>query len=118
VAPVPHHLRGQVFEVDIEGIGRKLWLVVSNNPRNRNLGDVLVARLTTTRKEPRPSIVELERRDSPFTGRVICDDIGPLFKDELGRARGALSRQTMHRVDRGLVAALGIDPGSLVDAPA
>ncbi|MGH8777095.1 MAG: type II toxin-antitoxin system PemK/MazF family toxin [Jiangellaceae bacterium] len=103
-------IRGQVFEADLSGIGPKLWLVVSPNVRNRNLEDVLTVRLTTTPKKPRPSIIELDpRADAPFVGRVICDDIGPLYKDELGQPRGALSLATMARVDRGLIAALGID---------
>lgn len=113
MAPSP--VRGQVFEVNVEGIGRKLWCVVSNNPRNRHFDDVLVVRLTTTApKKSRPSIVALDpRADAPFAGRVVCDDLGPLFKDELGPARGALSRATMRRVDHGLTAALGIDVDQL-----
>lgn len=108
-------VRGQVFQADVSGIGTKLWVVVSPSVRNRNLADVLTVRLTTTLKKPRPSIVELDpRADAPFVGRVICDDIGPLYKDELGPARGALSRATMARVDQGLVAALGIDLGRLL----
>lgn len=110
MTPTSYPVRGQVFEVDVEGIGRKLWVVVSNNARNRNLDDVLVLRMTTTRKQPRPTIVELDpRADAPFAGRVVCDDLGPLYRDELGPARGALSRATMRRVDRGLTAALDID---------
>jgi mRNA interferase MazF len=111
-------VRGQVFEADVSGIGRKLWVVVSPSVRNRNLDDVLTVRLTTTPKKPRPSIIELDpRADAPFVGRVICDDIGPLYKDELDPARGALSPVTMARVDRGLVAALGIDLRRLLAAP-
>ncbi len=114
MAALSYPVRGQVFEADVAGIGRKLWLVVSNNARNRNLDEVLVARLTTSLRTPRPSIVELDpRADAPFTGRVLCDDLGPLYKDELGHAAGALSRATMRRIDLGLVAALGIDIDSL-----
>lgn len=115
MAPASHPVRGQVFEADISGIGRKLWVVVSPTVRNRNLEDVLTVRLTTTPKKPRPSVVELDpRADAPFAGRVICDDIGPIYKDELGAPRGALSAATMTRVDQGLVAALGIDLGRLL----
>lgn len=114
-ASASYPVRGQVFEADLAGIGRKLWVVVSPSVRNRNLDDVLTVRLTTTQKKPRPSIVELDpRADAPFVGRVVCDDIGPLYKDELGPARGALSATTMTRVDHGLIAALGIDLGRLL----
>ncbi len=55
-------------------------------------------------------MVELDpRSDAPLAGRVLCDDPGPLDKDELGRVAGALSRATMRRVGAGLAAALGID---------
>lgn len=102
----PQPLRGQVFEVELPGIGRKLWLVVSNNQRNRALDDVLAVRLTTSRKPAIPTVVELTPADGQFVGRVLCDDIGPLYKDELGPAKGALSATTMRRVDIGLRAAL------------
>jgi mRNA interferase MazF len=45
-------LRGQIFHVDL-GHGRKPWLVVSNNARNRNLDSVLAARITTPASTPR-----------------------------------------------------------------
>lgn len=102
----PYPLRGQVFEVELGSIGRKLWLVVSNNQRNRALDDVLTVRLTTSPKPAIPTVVELTPADGQFVGRVLCDDIGPLFKDELGPAKGALSPATMRRVDLGLRAAL------------
>jgi mRNA interferase MazF len=98
-----------VFEVDVPDIGRKLWLVVSNNPRNRNLDDVLVVRLTTSPKPTMPSYVELTRTDAPFVGRVVCDDLGPLRRSDLGRPRGALSPTTMRRVNDGLRSALALD---------
>ncbi len=106
-APPP--LRGQVFSVDVPGIGRKLWVVVSNNQRNRLLDDLLVVRLTTSRKTPRPSIVELTDADAPFTGRVLCDDLGPIYREDLTAPPvGALSPATMRRIDDGLRAALAL----------
>jgi mRNA interferase MazF len=106
VASPSHPLRGQVFEVELPGIGRKLWLVVSNNQRNRALDDVLAVRLTTSRKPAIPTVVELTPADGQFVGRILCDDIGPLYKDELGPPKGALSPATMRRVNIGLRAAL------------
>lgn len=42
--------RGQVVRADINLDEPKLFVVVSNNRRNARLGDVLGARLTTSRK--------------------------------------------------------------------
>lgn len=104
-----HPLRSQVFEVDIPGIGRKLWLIVSRNDRNRKLDSVIGARLTTSRKPVLPTIVELTPTDGQFTGRVLCDDIGVLRKDKLSKPLGALSRSTMRNVNKGLLWALALE---------
>lgn len=84
----------------------KLFVIVSNNQRNRNLGDVLGARLTTTAKPSIPSIVELE--SEALAGRVVCDDILPLYEDEIVAVIGALSVRTMRAINLALAAALGI----------
>jgi mRNA-degrading endonuclease toxin of MazEF toxin-antitoxin module len=102
-------LRGQVFHVDVEGIGPHYWLVVSNNQRNAHLQDVLVVLLTTTPpRSPRPGYVPLVQGQDPFEGWAKCDDIGPLFRDVLGTVKGALSPGTMRRVDAGLAFALNL----------
>jgi mRNA interferase MazF len=46
--------------------------------------------------------------DAPLTGRVLCDDIEALYKDEITREIGALSPATMRQVDYGLAAALSL----------
>ncbi|MFJ9728538.1 type II toxin-antitoxin system PemK/MazF family toxin [Streptomyces sp. NPDC101209] len=99
-------VRGRVYMADV-GNGRKPWLVVSNNARNTRLGDCLAARITTSVKPDLPSIVELSAAD-PLVGRVLCDDIVNLYRDELLEDRGALTPQTMVRVAAGLRAALAI----------
>jgi mRNA interferase MazF len=38
----------------------------------------------------------------------VCDDILPLYEDEILGVLGAVSPQTMQRIDRGLGAALGL----------
>ncbi len=98
--------RGQVYLADI-GYGPKPWLVVSNNQRNARLETVLVARITTTSKHRAPTIVDL-RPEDPVVGRVLCDDLQQLFRDELGRGCGALSRESMARVADGLRSALSL----------
>jgi mRNA interferase MazF len=98
-------MRGQVFRVDL-GHGAKPWVIVSNNQRNRNLQTVIAARITTTRKNAElPTIVELSNED-PLVGFVLCDDLIPLYRDELSHLDGALSVRTMMRVSNALRIAL------------
>jgi mRNA interferase MazF len=105
----PGPLRGQIFHVDVEGVGPHYWLVVSTNPRNAHLSDVLTVMLTTTPpRSPRASYVPLAKGQDPFEGWVKCDDIGPHYRDELGPVKGALSLGTMRRVDAGLAFALNL----------
>ena len=100
-------LRGQVFRVDL-GHGRKPWLIVSNDARNRNLKSVLAARITTTGKHSAlPTVVALTAAD-PLVGYVLCDDIVQLYRDELTHPAGALSPSTFAAVSEGLVIALGL----------
>jgi mRNA interferase MazF len=102
-------LRGQVFRVDAEGAGPHYWLIVSNNQRNTHLDDVLSVMLTTTPpRSARPSYVPMTKGQDPFEGWVKCDDIGRLYRDELGPVKGALSPASMRRVDAGLAFALSL----------
>ncbi|MGW6862553.1 type II toxin-antitoxin system PemK/MazF family toxin [Streptomyces xanthophaeus] len=99
-------VRGRVYRADL-GHGLKPWLVVSNNARNRALDDVIVVRITTSAKPELPSIVELGK-DDPLVGRVLCDDLGPLYRDEIRDDLGALSNQTMIKVATALQHVLAI----------
>lgn len=99
-------VRGRVYMADL-GIGDKPFLVVSNNARNAKLDDCLAVRVTTGRKPDLASIVELTAAD-PLVGRVLCDDIAAIYRDELKRDVGALSSATMARVAVGLRFALSI----------
>lgn len=90
-----------------EEIGRKPYLVVSNNRRNRNLTSVLAVRITTSRKPDIPSVVTLSPGD-PLVGFVLCDEVGPLWEDEVQAEGGALSSSTMRAVEAGLHDALGL----------
>lgn len=100
-------VRGQVVRADVNLDEPKLYLVVSNNTRNRNFEQVIGARLTTTAKDPRPSIVELGPGEA-FHGRVMCDDLEPIWGDEVLSVVGALTPGAMQEVEEGLLAALGI----------
>lgn len=100
--------RGRVYAAQLSHLkAEKFFLVVSNNQRNRQLGTVLAARLTTSPKPDLPSIVTLGQEES-FVGRVLCDDIVELYPDELRRDLGALSVPAMADVGRGLAVALGL----------
>ncbi len=99
-------VRGRVYMADV-GSGRKPWLVVSNNARNRALSDCLAVRLTTSVKPELPSVVPLGHAD-PLTGRVLCDDIALLYREDLEEDRGALTPETMMKVAAGLRAALAL----------
>ena len=99
-------MRGQVYRIDT-GHGPKPWVVVSNNVRNRQLSDVLGARISTTIKTELPTIVRLEPAD-PLAGVVLADEIEPLFRDELTTPLGALSPGTIMKLNRALRIALGI----------
>lgn len=101
-------VRGQVYWATFDqAVGRKPWLVVSNNIRNRNLSDVLVARITSTLKPRISSIVELPHGEC-VTGSVLCDDLIAMYEDDAPELAGALSPLTMREVDRALAAALGL----------
>ena len=99
-------VRGRVYMADI-GSGRKPWLVVSNNARNRALSDCLAVRLTTSVKPDLPSIIRLNSAD-PLIGRILCDDIALLYRSDLEEDRGALSPATMMKVATGLRSALAL----------
>lgn len=101
--------RGRVYLAPLGEAGDKYWLCVSNNVRNSKLDEFLAVRLTTSPKPSLPTIVELRERDAPFVGRVLCDDLGPIYLDQVVKDAGALSAATMREVERGLKVALALD---------
>ncbi|BBH16438.1 hypothetical protein Back2_07250 [Nocardioides baekrokdamisoli] len=99
--------RGQVVRADIGLDEPKLFVVVSNNRRNRALPTILGVRLTTSPKPPMASIVEFGQ-DEVFVGRACCDDITALWEDEILSVVGAISPRGMSAIRDGLGAALGL----------
>lgn len=99
-------VRGRVYMADI-GSGRKPWLIVSNNARNRALSDCLAVRITTSVQPDLATIIELDCND-PLVGRVLCDDVALLYRDDLDEDRGVLSPQTMMKVAAGLRASFAL----------
>jgi len=102
-------LRGRVYRARLSHIDAdKYFLVVSNNRRNRAFDQVLAVRLTTTKpRDSRPAMVDLGP-DEMMTGWASCDDIEVVYDDEVRADLGAVTAQTMHRVEAGLRAALGM----------
>jgi len=66
---------------------------------------------STPPRSPRVSYVPLTKGRDAFEGWVKCDDVGPLFKEELGPVKGSLSAETMRLVDAGLAFALSLQRG-------
>jgi mRNA interferase MazF len=89
------------------GYGEKPFVIVSNNARNRALGTYLAVRVTTSKKPPLPSIIDLMPED-PLVGRALCDDIVVLYDEDLRRDVGALSLSTLQRIGSGLRHALAL----------
>ena len=102
-------LRGRVYRAHLSHIGEdKYFLVVSNSRRNRAFEQVLAVRLTMTKpRGARPAVVELGPAEV-MTGWASCDDIETIYDDEVRADMGAVTAQTMRRVDAGLRAALDI----------
>lgn len=100
-------VRGRLYRADV-GFGKKPWLVVSNNARNSALEECLVVRITTTSKHQElPSRVALGQND-PLQGFVVCDDLGPMYLDQIEEDLGALSLNTMVQVGAALRHVLAI----------
>lgn len=98
--------------VDVpEAGGEKPFLVVSNNVRNRQLGTVICARVSTSPSRPAeiPSIVPIEDQGA-VVGKVLCDDLVAVNKRRLKRMVGALPPRVMMDVGNGLRSALDCDP--------
>lgn len=100
--------RGQVVRADIGLDEPKLFVVVSNNRRNKALPSVLAVRLTTSTKPSLPSIVPMPEGEC-VQGRAVCDDVVEIWPaDEVLGVIGALSPRTVVELDAGLAAALGL----------
>jgi mRNA interferase MazF len=107
-AGTPSIIRGRIYGAELGDLPEKYYLAVSNNQRNARLGTFLAVRLTTTRKPPLPSIVQLGEVDAPWTGAISADDIDKIYVDEVTRDYGALPPKTLRRVDEALRAALAL----------
>lgn len=99
-------VRGRVYWADI-GYGEKPFLCVSNNTRNQKLDSMLAVRITTSTKPELATVIPLGASD-PLVGNVLCDDVTPIWRNEIRRDGGALSLATVMQVGTGLKAALSL----------
>jgi mRNA interferase MazF len=103
--------RGRIYLAPINGAQdaeSKFWLCVSNNARNPRLDEFIAVRMTSTRKPQLPTWVSLGPQDKPWVS-VACDDLGPIWRDQVIKDAGALSAPAMRKVERALLLVLGID---------
>lgn len=86
----------------------KIWVVVSNNGRNKGLENALAVRVTTTNKyTDLPSVVLLPDNEIVH-GWVRCDDLTTIWEDEPIRELGGLTSAAMRVIESGLRGALGM----------
>lgn len=103
--------RGEVYHVDFEDRGPHFYIVVSNDVRNRKLKTVLSVMVTSNEaKRGIPTAVEMAVGD-PVHGFAMADDIIELWEDEVSeRPKGAITLETMARLNAALKIALGLSP--------
>jgi mRNA interferase MazF len=104
-------VRSQVFFVDLGStIGRKPFVIVTNNRRNKVLDTVLGVRITTTNRNTHiDTVVPLGRDCGDLSGWALCDDVEKLWTDELSAPAGTIGPRTMAAINNGLMAALGLE---------
>jgi mRNA-degrading endonuclease toxin of MazEF toxin-antitoxin module len=97
-------LRGSVWSFRyLDANEPKPVVIVSNDGRNRSRFEwVHVGRITTRPKRALPTIVELNGRDAPLTGRAMTDELELVHKGNLEGRHGMLSPSTMDEIDTAL----------------
>jgi mRNA-degrading endonuclease toxin of MazEF toxin-antitoxin module len=102
--------RGQVYWLDVPGVGRRPWLVVSANGINLTAAvpHVIAARISTmVRERHLPTVVRLGP-DEPISGCVLAATVTQVRRDWFIEPAGVLSAAAMRSVDQALGEALGL----------
>ncbi len=101
--------RGHIYRVVIGTGPAMLCLVISANPHNARQEDYIVAMVTADRNVPAglPSWVPLRAGDPAF-GHVVVSRVGMVLSSEPKEDLGALSQETMLRVDNAARLTLGL----------
>ncbi len=103
--------RGRIYLAPLGTDGaadNNYWLCVSNNIRNPRLDEFIAVRMTSTRKPQLSTWVSLTSQDKPWVS-IACDDLGPIWKDQVIKDAGALSAPAMRKVEQALLRVLGIE---------
>lgn len=101
--------RGEVYDVDWPGLGRRPVVIVTRPSAIPHLANVAVV-LITTRVRGLPTEVELGGAHGLIEGSVAnCDNILTIPKTALAGHRGTLGPAELHTLDRALRIALALD---------
>jgi mRNA-degrading endonuclease toxin of MazEF toxin-antitoxin module len=107
-APSPR--RGEVYWLEVPGVGRRPWLVVSADESNRTraLEHLVAVRVSTTeRRRQLPTVVPLGPGEA-LTGSVLAGTVMQVCRDRFVELAGMLSPDAMLGVDLALREALGL----------
>lgn len=101
--------RGEVYDVDWPGLGRRPAVIVTRPTAIAHLTNVTVV-LITTRVRGLPSEVELGTAHGLVEGSLAnCDNLLTIPKTALAARRGMLGPAGLHALDRALRIALALD---------
>jgi mRNA-degrading endonuclease toxin of MazEF toxin-antitoxin module len=105
----PEFNRGGVWQYGFEeGAAPKPAVIVSANGRNHSRWPVVhIVRVATAPKDERPTVIPVPGGEC-VKGSILCDELYPAYKEDLGKQLGALSPGVMRQVDNGLRAMLGL----------
>jgi len=100
--------RGDVVDVEIPG-GRHPAVVVTRDGAIFVLANVCVAAVTSTVRELQTEVTLGPRHGLARECVVNCDNLFTLPKRSVGRSRGSLGPEEIHRLNRALRIALDLD---------
>lgn len=101
--------RGEVYWVTFgPPVGRRPVLVVQNDVGNRHFASTVVAHVSATPRPDYPFLVALEAQELGRASWVHCETLNTLPITLLEERLGALSPQSMGKVDEALRLSLGL----------
>lgn len=114
--------RGDIYYIKSKdnSIGNELFsgrpaVIVSNDKLNQTSGVVEVAYMTTQPKKDLPTHVQT--RSSGKLATILCEQITTVSVERLNKYIGQLTESEIINLDTALAISLGIDFGSLNEAP-
>ena len=115
--------RGEIYhihETEVTGHeqqGDRPAIIVSNNAGNEHSPVVEVVYLTTQKKKPLPTHVQIYSSPRPST--ALCEQIDSVDKSRLGGLIGWITEEEMHEIDKALAISLeiGTSPSDVSATP-